>query len=170
MQAAVLSGDAADMLLLDVTPLSLGIETRGGLFTRLIERNTTIPTRATKTVSTFADNQGSVELHVLQGERELAAHNRTLARFELTDLPRLPRGEPRIDVSFEIDANGLVSVSATERITGREARVNIDGDGALDEAEIASMVETAERLAKADRERRDAIERQTALEAAIHQL
>ena len=169
VQAAVLSGDAADMLLLDVTPLSLGIETRGGLFTRLIERNTTIPTRATKTVSTFADNQASVELHVLQGERELAAHNRTLARFELTDLPRLPRGEPRIDVSFEIDANGLVSVSATERTTGREARVNIDGDGALDEAEIASMVETAERSAKADRERRDAIERANALEAAIHQ-
>jgi molecular chaperone DnaK len=170
VQAGVMSGATDAVLLLDVTPLTLGVETRGGLFTGLIERNTTIPTRATKTFSTASDQQRTVEVHVLQGERAMAAENRTLGRFELVDLPALPRAVPRIDVRFEIDADGIVSVSATERTTGREAGIRITDAGDVDEASIASMIASAEASASADEERRAAIERRNALDNAIVQL
>ena len=170
VQAGVMSGATDAILLLDVTPLTLGVETRGGLFTPLIERNTTIPTRAVKTFSTASDNQRVVEVHVLQGERALAAENRTLGRFELVDLPALPRAVPRIDVRFEIDADGIVSVSATERTTGREAGIRIAEAGEVDEAAVASMIAAAEASASADAERRSAIERRNALDNAIVQL
>jgi molecular chaperone DnaK len=166
LQGAILSGDKDDLLLLDVTPLSLGIETRGGLFTRLIERNTVIPTKATRTVSTAADYQTAVAVHVLQGERELANQNRSLGRFELTELPSLLRGHAKIEITFEIDANGVVSVSAAETTTDKQARIVIDNAGGLDEAEVARMVRDAEKSAKADAERRQVVERINALESA----
>ena len=166
LQGAILSGDKDDLLLLDVTPLSLGIETKGGLFTRLIERNTVIPTKATRTVSTAADYQTAVAVHVLQGEREMAAQNRSLGQFELADLPSLLRGHAKIEIMFEIDANGVVSVGAEETTTGKQARIVIDNAGGLDENEVARMVRDAEKSAKADAERREVVERINALESA----
>ena len=170
VQAAVLSGDHTDVLLLDVTPLSLGVEIRGGLFSTLIERNTTIPTKATKTFSTASANQSAIEVHVLQGERDLAADNRSLGRFELSDLPPMPRAQCKIDVSFEIDANGIVAVSATEQSTGRAATICIADSGGIDDAEVERLVEKARRAEKADTERRRLVERTNALEASALRL
>ncbi len=169
VQGGVLSGASVDILLLDVTPLSLGVETRGGLFTRLIERNTTIPTRAAKTFATAADQQDTVAIHVLQGEREFAAENRSLGRFELGGLPRLPRGQARVEVVFDIDANGIVSVSATETTTGRSADIRIEDAGGLDDTAIEEMIASAEKAERRDSERRATIERTNLLESAILQ-
>ncbi len=170
VQGAILGGADLDVLLLDVTPLTLGIETRGGLATPLIPRNTTIPTRATQIVSTAVDDQRAVEVHVLQGEREFAAENRSLGRFELADIPPMPRAVPKIEVTIELDANGIVSVSATEKKTEKSARIRIADAGGLDEAEIERMVEEAEQAEVLDRERREEIERRNALESAVLQL
>ncbi len=150
IQAGVLSGDVNDVLLLDVTPLSLGIETLGGVFTKLIERNTTIPTRKSQVFSTAEDNQSAVTVHVLQGEREMASQNRTLGRFELTGIPPAPRGVPQIEVSFDIDSNGIVHVSAKDLGTGKEQRIRIESSSGLDEQEIERMVREAEQHAAED--------------------
>jgi molecular chaperone DnaK len=158
IQAGVLSGDVNDVLLLDVTPLSLGIETLGGVFTRLIERNTTIPTRKSEIFSTAENNQPTVSIHVLQGEREMATQNRTLGRFELVGLPPAPRGVPQIEVTFDIDANGIVHVSATDLGTGREQKIRIESSSGLTEAEIRRMVADAEKNASADKAAREAAE------------
>ena len=158
IQAGVLSGEVNDVLLLDVTPLSLGIETLGGVSTRLIERNTTIPTRKSQVFSTAEDNQNSVSIHVLQGEREMAAHNRSLGRFELVGIPPAPRGVPQIEVAFDIDANGIVHVSAKDLGTGKEQRIRIEASSGLDEKEIERMVQEAEMNAGEDKEARKRIE------------
>ena len=170
VQAGILSGEGLDILLLDVTPLTLGVETRGGLFTRLIERNTTIPTRAEKTFSTAVDDQPSIEVHVLQGEREFAVENRSLGRFELKGIPPMPRATPKIDVVFEIDANGIVAVAASERSTGVGARSEIRDAGGISEQEVARMIQDAEGAERADAERRALVERRNALEAAMLRL
>jgi molecular chaperone DnaK len=158
IQGGVLAGDVKDVLLLDVTPLSLGLETLGGVTTHLIERNTTIPTRKTETFSTAADNQTTVEIHVLQGERPMATDNKTIGRFQLTGLPSAPRGVPQIEVTFDIDANGILNVSARDKATGKEQKVRIEATGGLSEAEIKRMVTDAESHADEDRKRREAIE------------
>jgi len=158
IQAGVLSGDVTDVLLLDVTPLSLGIETLGGVFTRLIERNTTIPTRKSEIFSTAADNQPSVGIHVLQGEREMASQNRTLGRFELVGLTPAPRGVPQIEVAFDIDANGIVHVSAKDLGTGKEQKIRIESSSGLSEDQIRRMVRDAEENASVDQAAREAIE------------
>jgi len=170
VQGGILGGQLTDLLLLDVTPLSLGLETRGGLFTKLIERNTTIPTQASKTFATAADNQHTVEVHVLQGEREFARENRTLGRFELMDIPRLPRGQARIEVSFDIDANGIVSVSATETTTKRKASIRITDAGGLAEDDITAMIADAEKAKDRDASLRQSVERRNQLESAINGL
>ena len=144
IQGGVLAGDVKDVLLLDVTPLSLGIETLGGVFTRLIERNTTIPARKSETFSTAADNQTSVEVHVLQGERQMARDNRTLGKFHLDGIPAAPRGVPQIEVAFDIDANGIVNVSAKDLGTGKEQKITITSSSGLSESEIENMVKEAE--------------------------
>src|SRR5660398_249434 len=144
IQAGVLSGDVKDVLLLDVTPLSLGIETKGGVFTRLLDRNTTIPTRKGETFSTAEDNQTSVEIHVLQGEREMATYNQTLGKFQLTGIPPAPRGIPQIEVTFDIDANGIVHVSAKDTATGKEQTIEIKSSSGLSEQEVEQMVKDAE--------------------------
>jgi molecular chaperone DnaK len=158
VQAGVLTGDVTDVVLLDVTPLSLGIETLGGVFTKLIERNTTIPTSKSQVFSTAADNQTSVEIHVLQGERQMAADNKTLGRFTLSDIPPAPRGIPQIEVSFDIDANGIVNVRAKDMGTGKEQRITITSNSGLSDEEIERMVKEAELNAEADKQRKEAVE------------
>jgi len=158
IQGGVLAGDVKDVLLLDVTPLSLGLETLGGVTTHLIERNTTIPTRKTETFSTASDSQTTVEIHVLQGERPMAVDNKTIGRFQLAGLPSAPRGVPQIEVTFDIDANGILNVSARDKATGKEQKVRIEATGGLSEAEIKRMVTDAESHADEDKKRREAIE------------
>ncbi|MDH3706655.1 MAG: molecular chaperone DnaK, partial [Acidimicrobiia bacterium] len=158
VQAGVLKGEVTDVLLLDVTPLSLGIETKGQVMTRLIERNTTIPTRRTEVFTTAEDNQPSVEIHVLQGEREMAQYNKTLGKFQLVDLPPAPRGVPQIEVTFDIDANGIVHVSAKDRATDKEQSMTITGQSSLDKDDIDQMVRDAEAHADEDSRRRDEAE------------
>ncbi len=158
IQAGVLKGEVKDILLLDVTPLSLGIETLGGVFTKMIERNTTIPTKKSELFTTAADGQTSVEIHVLQGEREMAAYNKTLGRFHLVDIPPAPRGIPQIEVTFDIDANGIVNVSAKDTGTGKEQRITVTGATALGKDEIDRMVKESESHAEEDRKRREEVE------------
>lgn len=158
VQAGVLTGDVKDVVLLDVTPLSLGIETLGGVFTKLIERNTTIPTSKSQVFSTAADNQTSVEIHVLQGERQMAADNKTLGRFNLSDIPPAPRGIPQIEVSFDIDANGIVNVRAKDLGTGKEQRITITSNTGLSDEDIERMVKEAELNAEADKKRKEEVE------------
>jgi len=155
IQAGVLKGDVKDVLLLDVTPLSLGIETKGGVMTKLIERNTTIPTKKTEVFTTAEDSQPSVEIHVLQGEREMADFNKTLGKFQLVDLPLAPRGVPQIEVTFDIDANGIVNVSAKDRATNKEQSITITGQSSLSKDQIDQMVRDAESHAEEDRRRKD---------------
>ena len=168
IQAGVLKGEVKDVLLLDVTPLSLGIETLGGVFTRLIDRNTTIPTRRSETFSTAADGQTSVEVHVLQGEREMAAGNKTLGRFHLDGIPPAPRGMPQIEVTFDIDANGIVHVSAKDKATGKEQSIRIQASGGLSDNEIERMVKDAESHAAEDKKKRELVEAKNHAEALIH--
>ncbi|WP_188206206.1 molecular chaperone DnaK [Alkalibacillus aidingensis] len=158
IQGGVLQGDVKDVVLLDVTPLSLGIETMGGVFTKLIERNTTIPTSESQVFSTAADNQPSVDIHVLQGEREMAADNKTLGRFQLTDIPPAPRGVPQIEVKFDIDANGIVNVSAKDLGTNKEQSITIKSSSGLSEEEVEEMVKQAEENAEEDKKRREEVE------------
>ena len=169
VQGGVLAGDVKDVLLLDVTPLSLGIETLGGVMTKLIERNTTIPKRESQTFSTAADNQPSVEIHVLQGEREMAQGNRTLGRFHLEGIPAAPRGVPQIEVTFDIDANGIVSVKAKDLGTGKEQEITITGSGGLGKDEVDEMVGDAEAHAQEDADRRKAVEARNQLDSLIYQ-
>ena len=154
IQAGVLKGEVKDVLLLDVTPLSLGIETKGGVMTTLIERNTTIPTRRSEVFTTATDSQDSVDVHVLQGEREMAQYNKTLGKFQLTGIPPAPRGVPQVEVAFDIDANGIVNVSAKDRATGKEQSITITGQSALSKDDINQMVKDAEAHAEEDRRRR----------------
>jgi molecular chaperone DnaK len=170
IQAAVLKGEVKDVLLLDVTPLSLGIETLGGVFTRLIERNTTIPTRKSQIFSTAEDNQTAVTIKVYQGEREIAAENKLLGQFDLVGIPPAPRGVPQIEVTFDIDANGIVSVSAKDKATGKEQQIRIQPSGGLTEAEIQRMIREAEANAEADRRRREFIEARNHADAMIYQV
>jgi molecular chaperone DnaK len=168
VQAGVLAGEVKDLLLLDVTPLSLGIETLGGVMTALIQRNTTIPTRKSETFSTAADNQTSVEVHVLQGERQLARDNRTLGRFQLGDIPPAPRGMPQIEVTFDIDANGIVNVSAKDRGTGKEQRITITTSSGLSKEEVDRMMKDAEAHAEEDKKRREEIETRNRADQSLY--
>ena len=158
VQGGVLAGDVKDVLLLDVTPLSLGIETLGGVFTKLIDRNTTIPVKKSEIFSTAADSQPSVEVHVLQGEREMATGNRTLGKFHLVGIPPAPRGVPQIEVTFDIDANGIVNVSAKDLGTGKEQAITITSSSGLSEEEINNMVSEADEHAEEDKKRRESVE------------
>jgi len=169
IQAGVLAGDVKDVLLLDVTPLTLGIETKGGVMTKLIERNTTIPTRKSEVFSTAEDNQPSVEVHVLQGEREMAAHNKSLGKFQLTGIPPAPRGMPQIEVTFDIDANGILNVSAKDLGTGKEQKIEIKAGSGLSEQEVESMVKDAESHADEDRRQREIVEARNTAENAAYQ-
>ncbi|MBA2763754.1 MAG: molecular chaperone DnaK [Thermoleophilaceae bacterium] len=169
IQAGVLAGDVKDVLLLDVTPLTLGIETKGGVMTKLIERNTTIPTRKSEVFSTAEDNQPSVEVHVLQGEREMAAHNKSLGKFQLTGIPPAPRGIPQVEVTFDIDANGIINVSAKDLGTGKEQKVEIKAGSALSDEEVEQMVKDAEAHADDDRRQRELVEARNMAENAAYQ-
>ena len=168
IQAGVLQGDVKDVLLLDVTPLSLGIETLGGVFTRLIDRNTTIPAKKSQVFSTAEDNQGAVTIRVFQGEREMAADNKLLGQFDLVGLPPAPRGVPQIEVTFDIDANGIVSVTAKDKGTGKEQQIRIEASGGLSEADIQKMIKEAEAHAEEDKKRRALIDAQNQAESLIH--
>ncbi|MEY2419191.1 MAG: molecular chaperone DnaK [Actinomycetota bacterium] len=169
IQAGVLKGDVKDVLLLDVTPLSLGIETKGGIMTKLIERNTTIPTRRTETFTTAEDMQPSVEIHVLQGEREMASYNKTLGKFQLVDLPPAPRGVPQIEVTFDIDANGIVHVSAKDRATNKEQSMTITGQSSLNKDDINQMIKDAEAHADEDRRRKEEAEVRNNADTLVYQ-
>jgi molecular chaperone DnaK len=168
IQAGVLKGDVKDVLLLDVTPLSLGIETLGGVFTRLIERNTTIPTKKSQIFSTADDGQNAVTIRVSQGEREMAADNKLLGQFDLVGIPPAPRGVPQIEVTFDIDANGIVHVSAKDKATSKEQSIRIQASGGLSEAEIKRMTEEAERFKEDDRKKRELVESKNGADAMIH--
>jgi molecular chaperone DnaK len=169
IQAGVLGGEVKDVLLLDVTPLTLGIETKGGVMTRLIERNTTIPTRKSEVFSTAEDNQPSVEIHVLQGEREMASYNKSLGKFQLTGIPPAPRGVPQIEVTFDIDANGILAVAAKDLGTGKEQKIEIKSGSGLSDAEIKSMVQDAEAHAEEDKRQRELAEARNSAEHAAYQ-
>src|SRR5215203_1426329 len=168
IQAGVLQGDVKDVLLLDVTPLSLGIETLGGVFTRLIERNTTIPTKKSQVFSTAEDSQSAVTIRVFQGEREMAADNKALGQFDLVGIPPAPRGVPQIEVTFDIDANGIVNVSAKDKGTGKEHQIRIQASGGLSDADIEKMVKDAEANAETDKKRRSLVEARNQAEALVH--
>ena len=169
IQGGVLGGDVKGLLLLDVTPLSLGIETMGGVFTKLIERNTTIPTKKSQVFSTAADNQTSVEVHVLQGEREMAAYNKTLGKFQLTGIAPAPRGVPQIEVTFDIDANGIVNVSAKDLGTGAEQKITITASSNLSKEDIDKAVKEAEQYAAEDKARKDEVDTRNAADQVIYQ-
>ena len=169
IQGGVLKGDVKDVLLLDVTPLSLGIETLGGVFTRLIDRNTTIPTRKSQVFSTAEDGQTAVTIRVFQGEREMTADNKLLGQFDLVGIPPAPRGMPQIEVTFDIDANGIVNVSAKDKATGKEQTIKIQASGGLSDADIEKMVKEAEAHASEDKEKKEAVEAKNHAEGLIHQ-
>ena len=168
IQAGVLQGDVKDVLLLDVTPLSLGIETLGGVFTRMIDRNTTIPTKKTQTYSTAEDNQQAVTIRVFQGEREMAADNKLLGQFDLVGIPAAPRGVPQIEVTFDIDANGIVNVSAKDKGTGKEQQIRIQASGGLSDSDIDQMVQDAEKFAEEDKKRREGAEARNQADSLVH--
>ena len=168
IQGGVLGGDVKNVLLLDVTPLSLGIETLGGVMTKLIEKNTTIPTKAAQTFSTAEDNQTAVTVHVLQGEREVAGANKSLGRFDLSDIPPASRGVPQIEVTFDIDANGILNVSAKDKATGKEQKIVIKASSGLSDEEVDAMVKDAEAHADEDRKHRETVEARNQADAMIH--
>ena len=170
VQGAVLTGEQKDVLLLDVTPLSLGIETLGGVTTVLIPRNTTIPTKKSETFSTADDNQTTVEIHVLQGERELARDNRTIGKFQLTGIPPAPRGMPQVEVTFDIDANGILHVAAKDKATGKEQKIRVEASSGLSDADIDKMVKDAEKNADEDKKRREEIDTRNRLDSMTYEV